>query len=94
MGAWIEIDYIENVSNDFCVAPLVGAWIEIPSSMSEISSCTVAPLVGAWIEIMYIDTKMLLIQSVAPLVGAWIEIMNLPGSRRQQACRSPCGSVD
>ena len=29
VGAWIEIDKPEKISDDITVAPLVGAWIEI-----------------------------------------------------------------
>ena len=51
MGAWIEIDVLEQIVKPIEVAPLVGAWIEMLFLDTYALFDIVAPLVGAWIEI-------------------------------------------
>ena len=73
VGAWIEIDALEENAQDLEVAPFVGAWIEICIFYTFYTIYTVAPFVGAWIEI-YGRIKHIHGFAVAPFVGAWIEI--------------------
>ena len=76
------------------VAPRRGAWIEISSgSMSVFWRLSVAPRRGAWIEISRVRNTVLP-NLVAPRRGAWIEIMIRSKTFRQDASRSPQGSVD
>ena len=50
MGAWIETNEAQRMSNELFVASYVGAWIETDSKGGNFQGYIVASYVGAWIE--------------------------------------------
>ena len=74
------------------VAPLVGAWIEMLYKDARVDQNIVAPLVGAWIEI----PAPIPLSKRASSLPLWERGLKFKyaESLRNQASRSPCGSVD